>query len=119
MKKILIIEDEEDLNYMLSWQFEKLGYQIEIAPDGKSGLRKALTFQPDIIFLDYILPDINGFEVTKKLKENPQTEKTPIILVTAAQISEIEEKAHEAGILKIFIKPYDTSKLVEFIQNLI
>lgn len=118
MKKILIIEDEEDLNYMLSWQFKKFGFQTEVALDGETGLQKTRAFHPDIIFLDFILPDMNGLEVCQKLKADPATKNIPIVLVTAAQLSEIEEKAIEFGIVKIFVKPYETSKLISFIQEL-
>jgi len=81
MKKILIIEDEEDMVEGLRFNLEARDYTVVAAPDGETGLIKATGEQPDLIILDLMLPGLNGYEVCKKLKES--SPEIPIVMLTA------------------------------------
>jgi DNA-binding response OmpR family regulator len=80
-KKILIIEDEELIRMALEDDFRLEGYRVEVASDGKNGLEKALKMDNDLIILDIMLPEINGFDICKTLRM--EGVKTPIIMLTA------------------------------------
>lgn len=81
MKKILIIEDEELIRMALEDDFRLEGYEVDTAADGNSGLEKALNVEPNLIILDVMLPEMNGFDICKNLRMKGIT--TPIIMLTA------------------------------------
>ncbi|RLD68309.1 MAG: DNA-binding response regulator, partial [Bacteroidetes bacterium] len=81
MKKILIIEDEEDMVEGLRFNLEARDYTVVAATDGETGLLKAAGEQPDLVILDLMLPGINGYEVCKKLKASRP--ELPIVMLTA------------------------------------
>ncbi|MBL7155035.1 MAG: response regulator [Candidatus Portnoybacteria bacterium] len=81
-KKILIIEDEKFLLEMYQSRFEKEGYRVFTAINGQPGLELAQKEKPDLIILDILMPEMDGYEVIKKLKENSQTEKIPILVLS-------------------------------------
>ena len=81
-KKIFIVEDEEMLSKVLAEQFSVAGFDVEIASDGEKALELLEKSKPDIILLDIILPKINGFDVLKSIKENPDTQDIPVIMTS-------------------------------------
>ena len=81
MKKILIIEDEENMVKGLRFNLEARDYAVVAAFDGETGLKKAVDERPDLIILDLMLPGLNGYEVCKKLKES--SPEIPIVMLTA------------------------------------
>ncbi len=81
MKKILIIEDEVDMIEGLRFNLEARDYMVIASQDGETGIKRAITEQPDLIILDLMLPGINGYEVCKKLKESKP--EIPIVMLTA------------------------------------
>ena len=83
MKRILVIDDLPDNVFMLQDRLEHEGYKVLTAYNGKSGIEKAQNELPDLILLDVMMPDINGFEVCKTLVNDGRTSDIPIILVTA------------------------------------
>lgn len=99
-----LIDDEPEINEMLKLSLIKEGYNVIDATNGEDGLEIAIRHKPDIIFLDVRLPDINGFEVLKKLKENPQTETIPVIIMS---ILKDTDKSLECGAVDHLVKPID------------
>lgn len=99
-----LIDDEPEINEMLKLSLIKEGYNVIDATSGEDGLEIAIRHRPDIIFLDVRLPDINGFEVLKKLKENPQTETIPVIIMS---ILKDIDKSLEYGAVDHLVKPID------------
>lgn len=90
--KILLVEDDQFLVSMYATKFELEKFQVITAEDGEKGLNLAKQEKPDIILLDIMLPVMNGFDVLKALKNNPETAKIPVILLTnLSQKSEIEQ----------------------------
>ncbi|MEO0106355.1 MAG: response regulator [candidate division WOR-3 bacterium] len=81
--KILFIDDDRDFAEANKIILNNAGYEVITAADGKTGMQMAMKERPDLIILDVILPDINGFSVCRELKENPDLQNTPVILFTA------------------------------------
>ena len=82
-EKILIIEDEPDIVRMLEYNLKKEGFRVVSAPDGQDGLRQARKQCPDIILLDLMLPEIDGLEVCRALRQERDTSGIPVIMLTA------------------------------------
>ena len=97
--KILIIEDDIELCQTLQQNLNDLGnYEVAICHDGKAGLELAVSFQPHIIFLDIMLPGLSGTDVAESLKENPQTEKIPVVFTTGlVQHNEVDRSGTIGG----------------------
>ncbi|MCL2765618.1 MAG: diguanylate cyclase [Treponema sp.] len=106
VKKILIVDDEK-INIMALAQFLKPKYDIIIATDGASALEAAAKHLPDIILLDIIMPDMNGYEVLIKLKDSSNTMAIPIIFLTGLNNAEDEEKGLSLGAVDYITKPFN------------
>jgi DNA-binding response OmpR family regulator len=112
MKKILIIDDDEDF---LEWISEGLahdGYDIRTAKTGKEGLAVALQEVPDVAIVDIRLPDIDGFEVCRCIKSSINSDKTAIILITGVYKEvEAKEKGFSAGADDFLVKPFSYEQM--------
>jgi two-component system, OmpR family, KDP operon response regulator KdpE len=108
-EKILIIDDEENSLQIIGLLLEKRGYEVIKAIRAEDGLRKAYRFQPDLVLLDIMMPDIDGWEVCKRLREMSDV---PIIFLTAR--SEIKDvvRGLEMGADDYITKPFDNDELV-------
>ncbi len=82
-EKILIIDDDMDTLKLVGLMLQKQAYQIVAANNGLLGLERAETENPDLILLDVMMPGVNGYEVVKRLRSNPLTANTPILMFTA------------------------------------
>jgi DNA-binding response OmpR family regulator len=112
MKKILIIEDDPFLSEMYAAKFSQSGFEAEVAADGKEGIAKIKDKQPDLILLDIVLPKMDGFEILKKIKEDPKLKEIPVILLTnLGQKSEVE-KGLALGADEYIIKAHFTPTAV-------
>lgn len=116
-KKILIVEDNELSRDMLSRRLRRKGYEVVTAEDGESGIAMANQHLPDLILMDLSLPKLDGWQTTRKIKENPQTKHIPVIALTAHAMSGDREKAIEAGCDDYDTKPVDLRRLLTKIQR--
>ena len=82
-ERILVIEDEEDILALIHFNLVKAGFQVECAMTGEEGFTKVREYKPDLVFLDLMLPGIDGLEVCRRLRLAPDTQETPIIMLTA------------------------------------
>lgn len=82
-RKILIVEDEAPIQELLEFNLKRKNYEVRLAESGEEALSLAATFSPDLILLDIMLPGVDGLEVCRKLKADPQTARMPIIMLTA------------------------------------
>ena len=82
-EKILIVEDEEDVMELIRYNLAKEGFDCDAACNGLQALKKAQTTLPELVLLDLMLPEIDGLEVCKRLKNSSQTEHIPVVMVTA------------------------------------
>jgi len=120
MKKILIVDNDEDFLQLLSKRLTTEGYSVIKATNGAEAIGWALLEHHDIIILDVLMPDMEGEEVAAKLKEYPQTKNIPVIFLTALITKADEKKCSPKADGKIvFAKPLDTEQLLERIKKLL
>jgi len=112
MPNILIVEDNEMNRDMLSRRLARRGYAVSIAVDGQTGLRMALESKPDLILMDVTLPDVDGLEITRRLKADERTRGVPIIVLTARAMATDREEAFAAGSDDYDVKPVEMERLV-------
>lgn len=111
-KKILLVEDDEMLHGMYTQKFKHQGYEVLSAYNGADGVKLAETDRPDLILLDVIMPKMDGFVALKKIRKNPLTTKTPVILLTNLGQEEDVRKGRELGANDYFIKANHTPQEV-------
>jgi CheY-like chemotaxis protein len=119
MTKVLLVEDNEMNRDMLSRRLTRKGYEVVIATDGVEGIEMSVSSEPDLILMDMSLPRIDGWEATKQIKANPQTQSTPILALTAHAMSGDRQKALEAGCDDYDTKPIELSRLINKMQFLL
>ncbi|MBI1982395.1 MAG: response regulator [Candidatus Levybacteria bacterium] len=95
MAKILLVDDDQDLSVVFSTALKKAGFEVVTAATGEDGLSKAKTENPNLILFDQILPDIKGNEALKKLKEDPQTQSIPVVLLSNFGQNELIQEAKQ------------------------
>ena len=110
-EKILIIEDEPDIIKMLEYNLKKEGFRITSASDGREALRRAEREHPDIIILDLMLPEIDGLEVCKTLKQSSDTADIPVIMLTAKAQETDKIVGLELGADDYITKPFSIREL--------
>jgi len=115
--KILIIDDEENLTLLVSVRLESFGYDVLVANDGIRGLEIAKEEKPDLILLDLMMPGMDGVEVAKKLKENPETQNIPYFVFTAGKGDEYSEKIRNMGGIGVVPKPYEPEDIKALLEN--
>jgi CheY-like chemotaxis protein len=119
MVKILLVEDNEMNRDMLSRRLERRGYEVVIAVDGAAGVAMTILENPNLVLMDMSLPIMDGWEATRQLKANPETQHIPVIALTAHAMSGDREKALEAGCDDYDTKPIELPRLLEKIANLL
>ena len=119
MPKVLLVEDNEDNRDMLSRRLQRRGYEMVFGVNGAEGVSKTLSEKPDLVLMDMNLPVLDGWEATRQLKENPQTQHIPVIALTADAMTGDMEKALLAGCDDYDTKPVDLPRLLEKIEKLI
>ncbi len=117
--RILVVDDEEKNFRLLSLILKDLSCIFETARDGREAILKTVSFQPDLIFLDLMLPEMDGYAVCRLLKENPDTRTIPIIVVTALDDKASKLQALEAGANDFLNKPIDGTEVIIRTKNLL
>ena len=115
MKKILIVEDDQNIAKALSIRLKNAGYEVSVAPDALSGVETAIKNVPDLVLLDISLPAGNGFTVAERIQSLIPT-ATPLIFLTASKKPDLRNKAKELGAAAFFHKPYRADDLLGAIQ---
>ncbi len=111
--RILIIEDERSISDIIKFNLNKEGFEVETAYDGKEGLEKALSVEPDVILLDIMLPIMDGFAVCKKVRE---TSSVPILMLTAKEEEVDKVLGLELGADDYITKPFGMRELIARIK---
>lgn len=103
-KKILIVEDDLMVSSMYKTKFQAEGFEVIIADDGAAGLEMAKKEKPDLVMLDVILPQLDGFSVLEELKKDKSTKDIPVIMLTNLGTSEDKAKGEKLGAVDYFVK---------------
>lgn len=119
MTKILLVEDNEMNRDMLSRRLLRKGYQVVLAVDGQNGVEMAKQEAPDLILMDMSLPALDGWEAARRLKADADTQRIPVIALTAHAMSGDREKALEAGCDDYDTKPVELVRLLGKIEALL
>ena len=116
---ILIVDDEVDLLMSIDYALSKEGYSISTSETGQSAVAKARVKTPDLVVLDWMLPDIPGVEVCRQLKSDPATSHIPVLMLTARAEVENRVEGLEAGAEDYVVKPFSMRELILRIQALL
>lgn len=116
--KILVCDDERHIVRLIQVNLERQGYQVVTAFDGKEGLEKIRSEKPNLVVLDVMMPYMDGFEVLKALRREPETETLPVIMLTAkAQDKDVFEGYHYGADMYL-TKPFNPMELVTFVKRI-
>lgn len=119
MKRVLIIEDNEQNLYLMKFIVEKLGHEVLSSRDGREGLRRAAAETPDLILLDIQLPVMDGYTVAQRIREEPSMAAIPIIAVTSFAMLGDREKCIRSGCTAYMEKPIDVRDFTEEVRRLL
>jgi len=117
-QKVLVVDDEEDIIEILTYNLEKEGYEVSSASDGMKAVKKAAVFKPDVILLDIMMPNQDGVETCRQIRENPDLKNTFIIFLTARSEEYSEVAAFDVGADDYIHKPIKPRALVSRIAAL-
>ena len=118
-EKILIIDDDLDTLRLVGLMLQRQGYQISAATNGQQGLDKAFEEDPDLILLDVMMPDMDGYEVTRRLRQNPSTMEIPILMFTAKTQLDDKVTGFEVGANDYLTKPTHPAELQARVKTLL
>ena len=114
---ILVVDDDPDIARFVEVNLRSAGYDVAVAADGEEALTRAATLRPDLVLLDVMMPRIDGFEVAQRLRKNPQTANTSIIMLTAKALSADKVTGLQSGADDYIIKPFDPIELLARVKG--
>ncbi len=114
---ILVVDDDPDIARFVEVNLRSAGYDVAVAGDGEEALEKAGDLRPDLVLLDVMMPRIDGFEVAQRLRKNPQTANTSIIMLTAKALSADKVTGLQSGADDYIIKPFDPIELLARVKG--
>jgi two-component system phosphate regulon response regulator PhoB len=110
--KVLVIEDEEAISHLLAYNLEKEGFTVRVAGDGDEALAALEEEQPDLVLLDWMLPNVSGIEICRQMRARPGTRGTPVIMLTARGEEDDRVRGLDVGADDYVTKPFSMSELV-------
>jgi DNA-binding response OmpR family regulator len=119
MPKVLLIDDEIEATSIFGRFLDTADIDNEAAASGQEGLQKAFTSQPDVVILDIMMPDMTGYEVCRRLRQDPRTARTPILMLTARGQMVDQQMSFRVGADAYLAKPVRRSELVEAVEKLL
>jgi diguanylate cyclase (GGDEF)-like protein len=114
---ILVVDDDPDIARFVEVNLRSAGYDVAVAGDGEEAIDKAMDLRPDLVLLDVMMPRIDGFEVAQRLRKNPQTANTSIIMLTAKALSADKVTGLQSGADDYIIKPFDPIELLARVKG--
>jgi len=117
--KILVVDDEIYIVHILDFSLGMEGYEVVTALDGEQALEKLKVEKPDLIVLDIMMPKLDGYEVCKAIKSDPETRQIPVILLSAKGRNVDQKMGFDVGADDYITKPFSPRKLVERINQLL
>ncbi len=116
---ILVIDDEADVLNLLSYNLKKEGFDVRLAEDGKKGIDLIRAQTPDAVILDLMLPEIDGFEVCRLIKQNPQTRNVPVLILSAKNAEVDQVVGLELGASDYLTKPFSVKVLIARLKKIL
>jgi CheY-like chemotaxis protein len=114
--RILVVDDDPNIRELLNQEFVEAGYRVSLAANGREAIAAARGERPDLIVLDVMMPEMNGFDAAAVLKNDPETQDIPIVILSIVQD---QERGYRLGIDRYLTKPIDTDLLFKEVDELI
>jgi DNA-binding response OmpR family regulator len=118
-KNILVVEDEKDIRMLIARSLDEKKFRVIQAESGAKALKFLENEQPDLILLDVMMPDIDGFELCQKIKDQPKLQKIPVVFLTVRNADEDILRSRKLGAVGYFIKPFDPFQLEIDIERIL
>ena len=119
MARMLVVEDESSVAHVIRLLLEARGHEVLVANDGSRGVATALRRSPDAIVLDLMMPFMDGFAVLETLREDERTAEIPVMVLTAVQSEDVEQRCYGLGAKTFFRKPFDGDHFVGAVEDLL
>jgi DNA-binding response OmpR family regulator len=116
--QVLVVEDDPEVNELVGAYAEIAGFRYEPALTGAAALDKARRLAPALIILDVMLPDLDGFEVCRRLRDDERTREIPVVMLTALDRDEYRQRGQQAGATAFLTKPFDPERLMEAMRQM-
>lgn len=117
--RIVVADDDPQVTELLRFKLERSGYEVLSVDDGGKAVDLVRTTRPDLAIVDIMMPVMDGFQVLRALKSDPDTMEIPVILLTARGLEEDIEKGYESEAVAYFRKPFSISELAEQVESLL
>ncbi len=118
-KKILIADDNENIREALTYLLEDEGYSLSMAKDGAETLARVREVHPDVLFLDIMMPEINGYDVCRTIKNDPELRNIYVIMLTAKGQAAEQERGRAAGADEYIVKPFSPMEILAKIKHIL
>ena len=115
-KKILVCDDEQHIVKLIQVNLEKHGHEVFVAHDGREALKVIKAESPDVCILDVMMPYVDGIEVLKSIRNDPNTEHILVIMITVKAQDEDVFKAYSSGADLYLTKPFDPIEVIKFLE---
>lgn len=117
-KRVLLAEDEPNIVESLTFLLDRAGFEVTVETDGRRALDAALDDVPDVLILDVMLPELDGYEVLRQLRSERRTDKLPVIMLTAKGQQEDRETALACGADLFITKPFANAEVIAAVEKL-
>lgn len=118
-KTVLLAEDEPNIVESISFLLKREGFNVVVTNDGRSALETAISQQPDVMVLDLMLPEMDGYEVLRNLRANPVVKELPVLMLTAKGQKIDRETAIECGANLFMTKPFSNADIIAAVNSLV
>ena len=116
-KTVMIVDDSPTIRKILGLTLERAGYKVVAEPDGESAIERLIQVVPDVILLDIAMPKIDGYEVCKRIKQDPRTKHVPVVMLSGKGALFDKVKGHMAGATEYLTKPFETPAVLAVVAN--
>jgi twitching motility two-component system response regulator PilG len=116
-KTVMIVDDSPTIRKILGLTLERAGYKVVAEPDGESAIERLIQVVPDLILLDIAMPKIDGYEVCKRIKQDPRTKAVPVVMLSGKGALFDKVKGHMAGAIEYLTKPFETPAVLAVVAS--
>lgn len=117
-KRVLLAEDEPNIVESLTFLLERAGFEVAVESDGRQALDAALDNVPDVMILDVMLPELDGYEILRRLRADRRAEALPVLMLTAKGQREDRQTAFDCGADLFITKPFANAEIIEAVEQL-
>ncbi|MBI4051126.1 MAG: response regulator [Elusimicrobia bacterium] len=117
--RVLVVEDEQVLSGMIRYFLQGKGLEVQTALCGEEALKLVESFGADVLVLDLMLPDMHGFEVLEKIRNNPARKDIPVIVISTLKSKTTKEKARALGVRAYLVKPFQPEDLIVEVERVL